>query len=70
MALQEAAQILERSFESEPLPGVGSSPWKQLWESATRFSEAHAYPDKAFPVVDPEARCVLCQQTLTRKRPT
>ena len=63
-ALQEAANLLARSFESEPLLGVGSSPWKALWESARRFSEEQAYPDRPFPVVEDESRCVLCQQTL------
>ena len=63
-ALEEAAAVLARSFESEPLPGVGSSPWKVLWESGRRFSEEHAYPRKAFPVLDDDCRCVLCQQTL------
>ena len=63
-ALQEAANLLARSFEAEPLPGVGSAPWKALWESARRFSEERAYPDRSFPVVEDESRCVLCQQTL------
>ena len=62
--LQEAARLLARSFESEPLPGVGDSPWKALWESARRFSDEQAYPDRSFPVVEDESRCVLCQQTL------
>jgi hypothetical protein len=63
-ALEQAASLLAKSFESEPLHGVGTSPWKELWESARRFSEAHAYPDDAFPVVGEDARCVLCQQPL------
>ena len=63
-ALQEAANLLARSFESEPRPGVGSSPWKVLWESARRFSEEQAYPESSFPVVEDESRCVLCQQKL------
>ena len=62
--LKEAAALLARSFASEPLPGVGSSPWKTLWESARRFSEEQAYPDQSFPVLDDKSRCVLCQQTL------
>lgn len=69
--LQEAANILARSFESEPLAGVGSSPWKILWESARRFSEEQAYPGRTFPVLEDESLCVLCQQTLdsdARKR--
>lgn len=63
-ALEEAEAVLARAFESYPLPGVGSSPWKALWESARRFSEEHAYPGQAFPVVGEDRRCVLCQQTL------
>jgi energy-coupling factor transporter ATP-binding protein EcfA2 len=62
--LEQAADLLAKSFQSEPLHGVGTSPWKELWESARRFSEAHAYPDDAFPVVGEDARCVLCQQSL------
>lgn len=63
-ALGDAADLLARSFESEPLRGVGTSPWKELWESARRFSEAHAYPSEVFPAIVPDRRCVLCQQTL------
>ena len=66
-ALEEAAKLLARSFESGPLPGVGTSPWKALWESAKRFSEEQAYPSQSFPVVDGDSRCVLCQQTLDEK---
>ena len=63
--LQEAANLLARSFESEPLTGVGSSPWKKLWESARRFSEANVYPNEVFPVLREGSRCVLCQQPLS-----
>lgn len=62
--LEEAATLLARSFESEPLPGVGSSPWKELWEAAHRFSKQHAYPNLEFPFLGEECRCVLCQQSL------
>lgn len=62
--LEEAAALLARSFESEPLPGVGSSPWKVLWEAAQRFSKEHAYPDHEFPFLGEKCRCVLCQQPL------
>jgi energy-coupling factor transporter ATP-binding protein EcfA2 len=63
-ALDEAASLLAKSFEGEPLPGFGTSPWKELWESARRFSEAQAYPNEAFPVVGTDAMCVLCQQPI------
>jgi energy-coupling factor transporter ATP-binding protein EcfA2 len=61
-SLEEAANVLARAFDSEPLAGVGTSAWKDLWESAKRYSEAHAYPGEAFPAVGPGCRCVLCQQ--------
>lgn len=63
-ALEEAAALLARSFESEPLPGVGSDPWKALWEAARRFSEECAYPDQGFPFLGEACRCALCQQPL------
>jgi energy-coupling factor transporter ATP-binding protein EcfA2 len=63
-ALDQAASLLAQSFESEPLVGVGTSRWKELWESARRFSEAHVYPEDPFPVVGEDAACVLCQQSL------
>lgn len=62
--LEEAATLLAQSFEAEPLPGVGSSPWKELWDAAQRFSQQHAYPDQEFPFLGQECRCVLCQQSL------
>lgn len=65
VTLQKAADLLARSFESDPLPGVGTSPWKVLWESARRFSEEHAYPAQTFPVVEANCRCVLCQELLS-----
>jgi energy-coupling factor transporter ATP-binding protein EcfA2 len=63
-SLGEAGALLARSFESEPLPGVGSAPWKVLWEAAERFSKEQAYPDHDFPFLTNECRCVLCQQPL------
>ena len=63
--LDEATSVLARAFESEPLAGVGTSAWKELWEAARRFSETHAYPGGVFPVTSPDCRCVLCQQALT-----
>lgn len=66
-AIEQAADLLAKSFESEPLTGIGTSPWKELWESARRFSAAHAYPDNPFPVLGEAARCVLCQQLLEEK---
>src|SRR5690606_28739933 len=66
-ALEEAATLLAQTFGSEPLSGVGSSPWKALWEAAQRFSEEHAYPDQGFPFLGNECRCVLCQHPLVEQ---
>lgn len=63
-ALEKAADLDAKVFESEPLPGAGSSPWKELWEAARRFSKVLAYRDSRFPVITMGARCVLCHQTL------
>lgn len=62
--LENAMRLLAASFKSEPLLGVGTSPWKELWESARRFSEIHAYPGNRFPVTGQDSACVLCQQPL------
>ena len=65
--LDEATSVLARAFESEPLVGVGTSVWKELWKAARRFSETNAYPSAVFPVTSSDCRCVLCQQTLTNE---
>ncbi len=63
-SLEDAAALLARSFESEPLPGVGGGAWKALWEAAQRFSKEAAYPEHDFPFLGGQCRCVLCQQPL------
>ena len=63
-ALERGVQLLAESFRGEPLPGVESAAWRDLWDSARRFSEDQAYRGAAFPALDPGARCVLCQQVL------
>lgn len=60
-AADDAAQ---KVFEKVPLPGVASESWQLLWEKARVYSEAVAYPGGSFPVVDVNARCVLCHQVL------
>lgn len=61
---EEAKRLREATFPEGMLAGTGSEPWKALWESARRFSQELAYPDKVFPVVEDGAHCVLCQQDL------
>jgi energy-coupling factor transporter ATP-binding protein EcfA2 len=63
-SLEETAHRLARTFESEPLRGVGTSAWEQLWDSARKYSESFAYPSDSFPVTTEMGRCVLCQQPL------
>ena len=63
-ALDAAAAVLASAFDSEPVPGVGSSAWRALWEAARRFSEEYAYPEQAFPAAQAGHHCVLCLQGL------
>lgn len=68
----EAASLADtEAFKDTPLPGTGSSPWRDLWEAARQFSEQQAYERRSFPVTDEDAMCPLCQQALdeeARKR--
>lgn len=64
--LKAAARIAsERTFDSEPLPGVGSTPWRALWQAARKYSTTEAYHQHEFPAVGDGAACVLCQQPLS-----
>jgi len=64
-AAGEADKLRGTTFSADLLPDTGSSSWRDLWEAARDFSSEAAYPNKAFPVTDEGARCVLCQQDLT-----
>lgn len=59
-ANEDAAKV----FADAPLNGVGQESWRLLWNQARVYSEALAYPQQSFPVVEDEAKCVLCQQSL------
>ncbi|MDA8120180.1 MAG: AAA family ATPase [Gammaproteobacteria bacterium] len=61
---EEAKRLREATFPQGLLQGTGTDGWTALWESARRFSQEQAYPDKPFPVVGDAAHCVLCQQDL------
>ncbi|MBU1362166.1 MAG: AAA family ATPase, partial [Gammaproteobacteria bacterium] len=54
-------------FAAEPLPDIGSDIWRALWEAARTYSRQVAYTEKPFPVTEPNAHCVLCQQTLSEE---
>ena len=53
------------SFEAEPLTGVGSETWRAMWEAARRYSEVDAYEGREYPAIEPDGRCVLCQQAFS-----
>lgn len=57
-ALDLSTQLQQHSL----LDGAGSSAWRALWQAAAAFSTRHAYPDRPFPSLDENARCVLCMQ--------
>ncbi|KAB2309354.1 AAA family ATPase [Betaproteobacteria bacterium SCN2] len=61
---EEAKRLREATFPEGMLPGTGTDPWVALWEAARQFSQELAYPDKAYPVGEDGAHCVLCQQDL------
>ena len=64
--LRAAATIASsRTFDTEPLNGVGSTSWRAMWEAAREFSERDAYHERHFPVLADDARCVFCQQELS-----
>ncbi len=58
---QAAANAL---FSADTLPGVAGPVWKQLWESAKRYSQAVAYQSQPFPPLEDQL-CVLCQQPIS-----
>jgi energy-coupling factor transporter ATP-binding protein EcfA2 len=65
---RQAARISAKSlFSGQPLQGIGEPIWRQLWESARRYSEAHAYPGRPFPPAEAGLSCLLCQQALSEQ---
>ncbi|MBS4026642.1 MAG: AAA family ATPase [Clostridia bacterium] len=47
LAKRKAAnEDAKKVFEGAPLEGVGSDSWKLLWNSARKYSEMNAYPEK------------------------
>ena len=59
---REAARVAAQRFDAEPVSGVGSEPWRVLWQAARDFAEHQA--QKLPPEHDP-AHCLLCMQELT-----
>lgn len=65
-AAQEAQEIVKKALsETEfPLKGVRTSAWRQLFESAEKYSQESAYPGLEYPFTGQDSRCVLCMQNL------
>lgn len=63
--LREAVKVAaQREFGKEPLAGIGSETWKELWKAAEKFAVDEAYRGQQFPLTGEAARCVLCLQQL------
>jgi len=66
-ARQTAELAANKLFANEPLQGVRSESWRNLWMAARDYSISEAYPGQEFPVTMADkgmATCVLCQQPL------
>jgi len=64
----EAAQLASKeAFKNQPLQGVGTESWREMFEAARRYSELLAYRGYSFPYTDDGSRCVLCQQLLEQE---
>ena len=67
MATEQASKIsAEKLLEGGlALKGTGTNPWKELVESAMRFAQYGPHPGESYPSESDNAKCVLCQQTLS-----
>lgn len=59
-----AKQAAEAIQNETSFDGFGNETWKAMWQAARKYSEENAYPNAEYPVVDPNAKCVLCEQEL------
>lgn len=50
------------SYCASLLPGTGDVLWQTLYRAAESFSQQLAYPGRHFPQLEPDSKCVLCQQ--------
>lgn len=53
------------AFAGQPLPGVGTDPWRLLFDAAREFAAHHAYVGREGLPHQEGDRCVLCLQELT-----
>lgn len=63
---EEARKLISKdTLSNEPLPGVGSSAWKILYDAAKQYSIKEAYPNQDFPNLTNDSVCVFCMQPLS-----
>lgn len=60
-----AASVARGGLTDAPVDGVGSEPWRAMFNAARRYSEEVAYPTMGFPNTGADSRCVLCQEALS-----
>ncbi len=60
---QKASEIASRKPDG-PLKGIATNEWEELYWAAKDYSTKQAYPEKDFPVISENSKCVLCMQTL------
>lgn len=58
----DAADLVARRFDAEPLSEIGSQAWRALWAAARRYAE-HSGQD--FLAAHDRALCPLCMQSLS-----
>lgn len=59
--LMEAAEFAAKEFASEPLGGVGTGPWRSLWQAAVDYA---AHLGQSLPPDHEPGQCPLCMQEL------
>ena len=66
-AKKEANNIASKKYKGDdPLEGIGSETWRQLWEAAKKFAISEVHPQSnTFPSDLSEKYCVFCQQALS-----
>ena len=57
-----AVRLASEAFEVEPLGGIGSGPWRMLFDAARAYSEHLAL---SLPDTHETARCPLCMEVLS-----
>jgi len=61
---ETAKLVSSKQFSGEPLSGVGTDVWMEMYKHAREYSVQKAYPGIEFPVTDENSYCPLCMQEL------